>query len=61
MIATGILSISSKIDGTQISVSIFNIMCWATLIFSFYMSLSSFLSIDVYHYKNLSDSNVRVS
>ena len=61
MLATGILAITSKLDGSYVSVSIFNIMCWVTLILSFYLSLSSILSIEVYPYKSLGDSNQRVN
>jgi uncharacterized membrane protein HdeD (DUF308 family) len=50
MIATGILAIASKLDGSQVSVHVFNILSWLTLLFSLYLILSAVLSIQAYPY-----------
>ena len=55
MIVTGILALSSKCDGSQISVSCFNILSWTTMIFSLYLILSAALSIEAQQYNNVSD------
>jgi len=49
MIATGIIGFISYCERTQVSLYVFNGMCWTTAVFSLYMVLSSILHIQPYY------------
>lgn len=55
MIATGILACVSKCDGSRISIIVFNLLAWITLMLSIYMMLSAIFSIQVYPYNKIGD------
>jgi hypothetical protein len=59
MIGTGILAILSKFDGSWISIHVFNILAWTTLIFSLFLILSAILSVEVYRVTGV-NSGIRV-
>jgi hypothetical protein len=49
MIATGVIGFISYLERTQVSLYVFNGMCWATVVLSLYMILSSILHIAPYY------------
>lgn len=53
MIATGILAICSRQDGSYVGVYVFNIASWITVIFSLYEILSAILPIEAYTYNRV--------
>jgi hypothetical protein len=53
MIGTGILAITSRLDGSWIGVYVLNVMSWVTFIFSLFLVLSAIPPIEAYPYNGL--------
>lgn len=53
ILATGILAIISRQDGSFISVFSFLILAWITVVLSLYLLLSAVLSVQVYPYNRV--------
>lgn len=53
MIATGILAIISRFDGSFVGVYVFNILAWTCALFSLFQMLSAIMQIQVYPYNRV--------
>ncbi len=53
ILATGVMAIISRQDGSFISVFSFNLLAWTSLILSLFMMLSAILSVQVYPYNRI--------